>query len=155
MAQNPIFELEFEETVSGFAISRVLPDPNPQCVVNEGAPADSPRVIIRDNQPWDVNFRWRTSGDVAELLVADWTLEVHLMHLNGGGTPHDFSKKKVVKHVPTNPHDFKEKIEVAAGKVKDGLYKLYANVDITVPGAAKARITGFGEGPMMEFYTPQ
>ncbi len=118
-------------------------------------PPNSPRVIVRNDQPWSVNFRWRTSGSTTELLVADWSLEVHLEHLNGAGAPHHFSTNIVVPHIPNNPNDYNEIINVGAGLVQDGLYKLYADVNVDVPGAARARITGFGEGPMMEFYTPQ
>jgi hypothetical protein len=153
MAQNPIFEIEFEETVAGFAISRVVPDPTPQCELNEGAPADTPRAIVRNNQPWSVDFRWRTSGGTTTLLVGDWKLSVYLQRLNAAGAP-ILAGSKIVSHDPTDPKDFAERINIPAGSITDGLYKLYTSVEIEVPGNARARINGFGEGPMMSFYTP-
>lgn len=159
MPQNPIFEIEFEETVAGFAISQVAPDPNPQGELNEGAPADTPRTIIRNNQDWSVNFRWRTSGGTTTLLVADWTLGVHLLPLkrNGGGVAEApiLAGSSVVPHDPTDPFDYDQTINVPAASIPDGLYKLYVSVETEVPGLAAARINGFGEGPMMSFYTPK
>jgi hypothetical protein len=153
MPQNPVFEIEFEETVAGFSINPVAPDATPRGELNEGAPADQPRSIIRNDQNWSVNLRWRTSGGTTTLLVTDWKLGVHLLSLNGGGAA-ILAGSSVVAHNPTDPFDYDETITIPAGSVPDGLYKLYVSVETEVPGAAKARINGFGEGPMISIYTP-
>jgi hypothetical protein len=150
---GPVFELVFEETIAGFAISAVPSDPTPLCELNEGAPADQPRVIIRNDQKWNVNFRWRTSGSTTNALAVDWHLSLHLLRLNTPGAP-ILAGSRTVPHDPEDPHSFDETISVEKNKIPDGLYKLHANVDVDIPGAPFARVTGCGEGPMMEFYTP-
>lgn len=153
MPQNPVFELEFEEVVEGFYISKVGAYSTPICILNEGSAQGSPRTIIRKDQNWSVRFLWRTGGSTSELLTNDWNLSIYLVRVNGT-VPLHISRHKVVKHVPRNPYDYNESIVVPAGQIKDGLYKLYTNVDVVIPGDARAKISGFGEGPMMEFYTP-
>lgn len=149
MAQTPTFELEFVTNQPGINIGAAAGDPIPKGKVqNPGGP---PHVILRDTQAWEVIFRWRTSGSNVNVVSGAWTCTVNLLGLNGAAD-RQFSVPGVGFGV-NDPTDYNVPVPIPAG-IPVGLYKLYADVNLEVVGAANAKITGFGEGPMVEIYTP-
>jgi hypothetical protein len=148
------FELHVEETLPGFVISPVAPHPYPLCVINENAPAGLPDRIIKRNQSWTVGFKWRVEGPVSDAMGPfNWRLSVHLLKLDGsGGVTWSQSTNEAYRTGVAGADDYDKTISVAAGAVPDGLYKLYASIDVQSP--AIVPVTMMGDGPMMKFYTP-
>jgi len=151
------YRLNVEETLAEFDIAGVPPRPNPQCVLNEINPQGLPDRIIKNNQPWNVGFHWRVSGHTSDAIgPCDWKLNVYLLKLNAPGGANVVATKSVPYKVTEGQDDYDETIEIHAGEVPDGMYKLYTSVDVENPGPAQPIIpvTLFGEGPVMKFYTP-
>jgi len=150
MAQNPIFELEFVTNQPGIDLGAAAGDPTAKGEVQN--PAGAPHVIIRDDQNWRVVFRWSTSGPNVNVVAGDWICTANLLGLNGAANVQRVALP--VQHGVADPTDYNVVVDFPAGTVPAGLYKLYGDVNIEVNGGANAKITGFGEGLMVEFYTP-
>lgn len=90
-------------------------------------------------------------GVVADAIgPGTWTVSAHLLNLSGGAN--ELLSATQPYSVAPGPDNYTIAVNVPAGAVADGLYKLYISVDLDT--AATVPVTMTAEGPVMKFYTP-
>jgi hypothetical protein len=137
----------------GFVVSQVPGEQWPACVLNENPPEGLFDTAIKHTQSWSVTFKWRTYGVTSDAMgPAIWHMKVYLDKLSGPGGAQLVRELKVPYKITSGPDNYSYPVEIPAGAVADGVYKLYTAVDLESP--AIVPVTLFGEGPLMKFYTP-
>jgi len=145
------FRLDTEETLPGFAITRTPPETVPVAILNENAPVGLFDRIIKNDQGWSVRARFRVFGITSDAIgPGNWTLTACLLSLCGGSST-SFTATQPYS-VATGPDDYNINVNVQAGAVTDGLYRLYVSVDLDTGATVPATLSG--AGPIMKFYTP-
>jgi hypothetical protein len=145
------FRLEVEETLPGFNVTRLPPESTPVAILNENAPQGLFDRIIKHDQAWSVTTRFRVGGVVSDAIgPGTWTLTACLVSLCGGADA-SFTTTQPYSVAP-GPDDYSIVVNVPAGGVADGVYKLYVSIDLDT--GATVPVTMFAEGPMVKFYTP-
>jgi hypothetical protein len=126
---------------------------NGECNITEVG-GDEPITLIRTNQDWLATFTWETTGTL-NLSLDDqhvWHLKLLLERYGEAeASPGSFTTE--VGYVQA-PHSYQGVIQVPAGSVEPGEYKLAVSVtlvngtnDVPFP------VAGLAEGPLVQFYT--
>ena len=145
------FLLDVEETLPGFSVTNVPPETDPVVILNENAPQGLFDRIIKNSQSWSVTTRFRVAGIVSDAIgPGTWTVTASLLNLGGG--PNHSVNTSVPYSLAPGADDYSISINVPAGAVPNGVYKLYISVDMDT--SATVPVTMSAEGPMMKFYTP-
>ncbi len=145
------FTLDVEETLPGFSVANIPPDPTPVVILNENTPQGLPDRIIKDGQSWSLTTKFRVVGITADAIgPGTWTLSAHLLNLDGGIDQTISTTQPYALTIGAD--DYIIVLNVPAGAVPVGLYKLYISVDLDT--AAAVPVTMSAEGPMMKFYKP-
>jgi len=125
------------------------------CQVFEKGAFD-PTTLIKTNQDWFVRIRLRTEGIMNGTTAGSFLLRLHLEGLGLAASELDLPAVAVsVDLTPDSPpQDYLKDIEVKAGDVPVGAYKLVTTVNVIGPAPKKApaAIAGYCEGPILQFY---
>lgn len=134
---------------------------SPLKIFDPGDPL-TPNTIIETNDPWSVEVDWSTSGTVAPALGVTWKVQAFLESMDGKPDPGQVGPTEMLTlanghFTPPNTVSYKATINVGAGVVPAGLYKL--NVAVTTTATIGGvtipiEMAGFDEGPLMQFYVP-
>ena len=138
--------ITFEERLNDFWL-------NGTCDFFEVPAWEFPKKMIRIDQKWGANFKWRVQGDLCWNLGGNWLLEVTLEQWGGGEfvlPPTQGSKQ--VPFVNSSDHTYDEKIEVDANIVPEGKFKPAISITLLGPSDVPGPVAGMAEGPMMRFY---
>ena len=143
--------LDTEVTLPNFAINNIPPETDPVAILNEDAPEGLFDRIIKNSQSWSVTARFRVVGIVSDAIgPGTWTISASLLNLSGGANK-QFQATQPYSVAP-GPDDYVIAINIPAGAVPNGLYKLHISIDLDT--AATVPVTMSAEGPVMKFYTP-
>ena len=126
-----------------------------------GDPPAPPRTIIRTNNPWAINVRWRTTGIATGMVTGNWHLHAYLESIGPGA---DLNLIDPADHVipltpGPSPVDYFVHFDVPASNnptvpAAGGLYKLVVSLTYIDPTGAPGPMAAFVEGPVMQFYNP-
>jgi hypothetical protein len=133
----------------------------PVCILNNlGDPSEDTFITFGPNpDPWELTFRWATTGGAA---VGQWQLDAFLVSLNpflpnlpvpgfpntipasgtGAVSPGKWDQPTVIQPFP---------IAVPPGVF---LFRLYATLRWSGGGSPLVKVAGRAEGPLIEFYLP-
>jgi hypothetical protein len=127
----------------------------PVCILNNlGDPSDDTFIHIDPPEPWELTFRWATTGKPA---VGDWQLDAFLQRIDPGpnlvvpGFPHIIAgamtpgQWEYVHVVPAFIAPFPAGVH---------LFRLYATLRWLAAPAPLVKVAGRAEGPLIEFYVP-
>jgi hypothetical protein len=120
---------------------------------NAGVP---PTTVLRTNQTWFVNVHWETTGLITSWVAGNWDLHLYLESMGPGD---EIEVTDPIHHVvPLTPgpspisYDFP--INVVAGIVVPGAYKLVFTARYITPLGDPGQMAGYWEGPIIQFYNP-
>ena len=150
------FNLNYEETLPGFSILPIGAETSPLCIINENPPAGLLDRVIQNTQDWTVDFHWRVEGVASDAMGPfDWELSAYLLLLSGPGGV-TWSQSMAVPYLMTSGgDDYSHTMNISAGVVPDGLYRLHTTVIVKHPAPLPIiPVTLFGDGSTMQFYTP-
>jgi hypothetical protein len=112
-----------------------------------------PTTVISTDQDWGITVTWSFTGGLVNMIGGKWNLQAHLETM-GPGTDVSLPDPPLVIELDPPKTDYEKKIEVDAGTVAKGPYKLVITLlykDLTDgPGP----VAGYVEGPMLQFYEP-
>jgi hypothetical protein len=113
---------------------------------------DLPASIIRTSDSWKIKLDWSTNGLLVPLVnpAAQWQITAYLESFG----PHPDVTLPVATEAfgaPANAHNFSKTLNIAAGAVGPGAYRLVVVVTLT-SGGLPMPIAAFTEGPMLTFF---
>lgn len=138
------FEVPNPMSLAG-ALSAVLIDPG-----------QAPATIVKTTDPFRVHADWFVNGPAAAIMGGDWHLRAYLESIGPGfeGQIGPTVNVPVATTPPLPlPRNYHADINVAAGAVPAGTYKL-VTVLLYTNGGFPNEIAGFSEGPLVQFYDP-
>jgi hypothetical protein len=119
-----------------------------ECDVYE-VPSWNPATVIRTDQDWGVKFHWKTTGGLNHLLAGKFCLQV-LLEKYGPQEGPTIPVKEC--QFESRPFEYNETIQVPAGLVRAGVYKLVAVLTMKGPLGVPGPVAGMAEGPLLNFY---
>ena len=123
--------------------------------VEDPADPGTPTTIIETDDAWDVKVDWSIKGLIAGALGGDWKVEAFLASVDGGTSPGSIGVANVPLNSapPTSARNYTATINVPAGKVSAGLYRLTVAITYSNLGVPQ-EMAAFSDGPVMQFYVP-
>ena len=149
------FPMDHEELMPAFGV-------HCNCDVLEVTPAGGPGAvtstqIIRTDQDFRITFDWETSGWLNYLIAGKWVLSVFVEKIgeDDASIPSPLGRKE--RKSERQPYhyecsDSRNWIDVPAGTVSAGVYKLVTTMTFEGNSGYRAPIALFGEGQMLQFY---
>lgn len=119
-----------------------------------------PTNHIRTTQNWGVDATWEMEGVVTTFLVDEFRVHAYLEGIGSAAPEIDLGPEVVMTTagVPSGPQklSYSAKINVAAGTVPPGVYKLVTLIQLfdDAPPANPYPIIGTVEGPMVTVFKP-
>lgn len=112
-----------------------------------------PTSIIGTDQSWYAHVTWEFNGLLVPLIGGWWNLQLHLESMGPGS---EYSLPDPADVIPLTPgeNNYSHHIEVTAGTVDTGAYKLVTTLTYTDLTDNPGPIAGYVEGPMLQFYEP-
>ena len=116
-----------------------------------------PQSIIRTNQSWAVNVSWTNEGLATGMITGSYHLHLLLERIGPGG---DLDLIDPADHIipitpGPSPVNYSRHVDVAAGVVPAGVYKLVVLLRYLEPGGAPGPMSAYEEiSPLLEFYDP-
>jgi hypothetical protein len=115
-----------------------------------------PQTIIRTDQKWAVEVNWTNKGQVTGMIAGEYCVHLLLERMGPGtdleltDTPHR------IKLIPgESPRVYTDHVDVPAGKVPAGIYKLVTVLQYWEPTGNPGPMAGYVEnGPLLQFYNP-
>ncbi|RME49230.1 MAG: hypothetical protein D6791_01225 [Chloroflexi bacterium] len=140
--------MPFEHPLGGFltgTISHTVQDP---------AGINPPSTVIQTDDPWNVQVQWSIDGVAAWLLGGEWHLRVFAESIGPGpevllGT----ATVPLATVPPPPPRNFTHTINVPAGTLPEGTYRLVTVINYT-NGGVPAEMAGFDDGTVIQLYNP-
>lgn len=123
-------------------------------VIEEGGTA--PSTIIGTNQKWKVRFDWKQWGHLCTHFSANcyWNIHLYLHPWEGLYSP-NWTHELTVQYEKVDGHEYKNKeLEVKAGAVPVGVYRLGAVVQLYDEMKKPMPILGYIDGPFLQFFNP-
>jgi hypothetical protein len=116
-------------------------------------PGLNPVSIIRTSDAWQVHVTWDTSGLFVPLVnpAASWNISAYLESI-GPGPEAVIATGTEPFGPPANAHNYSKVLNIAAGAVPAGPYKLVVVITLTSAGVPMP-IAAFSEGPLLTFFT--
>lgn len=146
---NVANNLRFEEILPWFGITGDV-------TLKEGNstadfPAGSVARIIQSDQPVSITFDWRTSGLLVPFLSGNWKGSIFLEKMGGG----EYTLPNNVATTPfigSNPHSYHLSVNIPAGTLPTGVYKVVASLNFSAPNGTPGPIAAFTELGMIQVY---
>jgi len=118
---------------------------------------EPPQSIIRTNQSWAVNVNWTNTGIATGMIAGNWDLHLLLERI-GPGNDLDLTDPSdhIIPLSPgPSPVNYFRHIDLPAGRVPAGIYKLVVMLRYLEPGGAPGPMSAYEElSPLIEFYNP-
>lgn len=119
-------------------------------------PGQAPATIVKTTDAFHVHAVWSIDGPAAGVMGGDWHLSAYLESIGLGFEGQIGATVNVplagTPPVPL-PRNYHADINVAAGAVPAGAYKL-VTVLLYTNGGFPNEIAAFSEGPIVQFYDP-
>ena len=104
-----------------------------------------------------MQFDWETSGMLNYIMAGTWHLQVFMEKMGGEefSFPSGIGKQDAAfvsqpyHYQASDPH---HQINIPAGVVPTGVYRLVVTMTMTGPSGYQAPIALFGEGPLVQLY---
>ena len=116
-----------------------------------------PQSVIRTDQSWAVNVNWTNTGIATGMVSGFYHLHL-LLERMGPGNDLDLidPADHVIPLTPgPSPVSYFRHVDVNAGAVSPGVYKLVVLLRYIEPGGAPGPMSAYEEiSPLIEFYTP-
>ncbi len=115
-----------------------------------------PATIIRTDQAWSVEVEWDVTGIQTGWIAGQWHLHIYLEKLGPGDDLVITDPNEV--DIPLIPQPYPETVhyhyhpDVKPGAVPEGEYKLVVSLTYTDATGHLGEMSGFWEGPMLQFY---
>jgi hypothetical protein len=118
-----------------------------------------PTTIIRTDQEWGVKLHWDLKGPLAKFICGEWCIHLFLESIGKG--PELNLDPYPYQSIPLDPcgdGEYNFDFRVQPGKVTSEHcstpYKLVAAITYVTPCGKPGPISGFLEGPILQFYEP-
>jgi len=117
----------------------------------------APQSVIRTDQSWAVNVSWTNTGFVTGMIAGNYDLHL-LLESIGPGTDLDLTDPgdHIIALTPgSSPVPYSKHVDVNAGVVPAGVYKLVVLLRYLEPGGTPGPMAAYVEtSPLLQFYTP-
>ena len=123
--------------------------------VHDPAGIQPPSTIIQTDDPWNIVVEWSIDDAIAPFLGGDWHVRVFVESIGPGfeGQVGPTVDVPLASHPPGPPRNYSATVNVAAGFLAAGSYKIVAllNYDML---AVPLEMAAFHEGPIVQIYVP-
>jgi len=144
MPNNP-FDLISEANITDFSLT------NGKCTIWESDPLAPPISLIKTSEDWGVTFDWTTDGPWNHSMAGTWNLYCYLEQMGSQEGPDLPPVSVAFDATAALPHNYSGIINIPAGTVTEGLYKI--TTAVTFQGAGgPAPIAMVGNGPLVKVY---
>jgi hypothetical protein len=121
--------------------------------------AIAPSSVINTNQAWLIHIKWELSGATKDELVGNWLVRAHLESIGPGqecSLPASGAVRVPLSNFVEPPgtaytYQYTHEINVAAGTIAAGTYKLVVAITWKKEDAGPIELVSFFEG-MLQFY---
>lgn len=118
-------------------------------------PAFTPSTIVRRDTNCHIQTKWHIKGLLALGLGGAWTVRAFLESM-GPGAEMVAGTQAVLMSAGTivlpDKKEFTSTIQVNAGSVPAGVYKLVVAITYTEPGGTPGPLAAYQEGPIVQFF---
>jgi hypothetical protein len=125
----------------------------PDAPINFGAVITTPPTNIQTDQPVEVRFKWTQQGFDA-LFPQPYEFQLQVF-LEGMGPAPELQFNKNVAYLTGNPRTYSEKVEIPAGVISPGIYRVTAAFMLaytTPPATGQTPIAGFVDLGLVQWY---
>lgn len=112
-----------------------------------------PTTVISTEQDWGIKVNWSFEGMLVPLIGGKWNLQGHLETMGPGGDLNLPDLPEVID-LDASKNNYEKKIEISAGTVPKGPYKLVITLLYKDLTGGPGPVAGYVEGPMLQFYEP-
>lgn len=119
----------------------------------------APQSIIRTNQSWAVNVSWTNTGSATGMITGTYDLHL-LLESVGPGADLDITDPALADHRVAltpgpSPVNYFKHVDVPAGRVPAGVYKLVVLIRYIEPGGTPGPMAAYEEiSPLLQFFNP-
>ena len=115
-------------------------------------PAAPPTNIIQTDQPFSVIFHWRTVGLLNYVMCGKWKCQILFERMGEQefGLPQQYSVS--TEKFKSKPHSYECRIDVPAGLVPAGVYRIVGLLTLEGPTGVPAPSAAFADLGLVQFY---
>ena len=114
-----------------------------------------PSTIIQTDDAWNIVVEWSIDGVAAPFLGGDWHVRVFVESIGPGfaGQVGPTVDVPLASQPPGPPRNYEATVNVAAGFLAEGTYKIVALLNYDVLGDPQ-EMAAFHDGPIVQLYVP-